>query len=417
MFLSLLIRRNPRFLGAAVALHRSGIIPANCFVLDTDAIEQNTRAFVGEANRLGLTTFAMTKQIGRNPDAIAAIIRGGINEAVAVDLECGIAAAQGGLHIGHIGHLVQVPRASATVAAALEPCFWTVFNEQKAREAGAAAIAEGREQRILACIVADGDAFYQGHEGGFPAEDIVAVADELDAIPGVSFAGVTTFPATLFDVSSNRCVATHNRSTLIQARAALEAAGRKDIEVNAPGTTSTSILADLAESGATQVEPGHGLTGTTPLHAVEDLVEIPAVAYVSEVSHIWNGRAYVFGGGLYADPVLGKSQTSALIVGKDAMISQVRPQLVEMPADNAIDYYATIPIEKGSHVAVGDTVIFGFRPQVFVTRGLTAGIAGVSDGNPTVSGIWCANGLTRVSMTAEREMMENQTRGLDHVGD
>lgn len=110
MFLSLLIRRNPRF-GAAVALHRSGIIPANCFVLDTDAIgaKKNTRAFVGEANRLGLTTFAMTKQIGRNPDAIAAIIRGGINEAVAVDLECGIAAAQGGLHIGHINYLVQFP--------------------------------------------------------------------------------------------------------------------------------------------------------------------------------------------------------------------------------------------------------------------------------------------------------------------
>lgn len=64
------------------------------------------------------------------------------------------------------------------------------------------------------------------------------------------------------------------------------------------------MLEGLARDGATQVEPGHGLTGTTPLHAVADLAEEPAIAYVSEVSHLWNGKAYVFGGGSTSTPSL-----------------------------------------------------------------------------------------------------------------
>ena len=79
--------------------------------------------------------------------------------------------------------------------------------------------------------------------------------------------------------------------------------GRKDIEINAPGTTSTEILPMLASAGATQIEPGHGLTGTTPLHVFEDLPEIPAVVYLSEVSHLIGDEAFCFGGGLYIDPV------------------------------------------------------------------------------------------------------------------
>jgi predicted amino acid racemase len=37
---------------------------------------------------------------------------------------------------------------------------------------------------------------------------------------------------------------------------------------------------------------GHGLTGTTPLHAVRDEPEPPAALYISEISHHHGGRAY-----------------------------------------------------------------------------------------------------------------------------
>jgi predicted amino acid racemase len=394
VFLDLIRRRNPRLLADTAALHQAGVLPPNCYAIDLDAVQRNSSALASEANRLGLKPFAMTKQIGRNPDALAAIRRGGITEAVGVDLECAAAAARGGLTTGHLGHLVQIPRVQASVAAELRPRYWTVFSEAKAREAGVAAAAHGYTQDVLVRLIAPGDKFYPGHEGGFPADNVVTVADTLDKIDGIRVAGITTFPASLFDRNAGTVRSTPNLQTLTTAKKRLLESGRTDVELNAPGTTSAAMLQTLAEAGATQVEPGHGLTGTTPWHAVQDLVEVPAIAYVTEVSHLWNDRAYVFGGGLYVDPVLpGGSPTKALIIPAGAGIDDAFLLPVEMPAPEAIDYYATIPLQ-GHKVSEGDSIIFGFRPQVFVSRGLTAGIRGVGTATPTIDAVWASNGAS-----------------------
>jgi predicted amino acid racemase len=392
VFLDLLRRRNPGLLRAAAQLHRAGELPANCYAIDLDAVRANAVAINAEASRLGLTAFAMTKQLGRNRDVSRVLVEEGLTHAVGVDLQDAEADVAGGLHIGHIGHLVQVPRFEAARAAALEPSYWTVFNGTKAAEAAGAGAARGRQQGLLARIVADGDRFYRGHEGGFDAADVVAVADRLDELNGGRFAGVTTFPAMQFDREARTVRPTPNLGTLQAAVQRLRRAGRSDVAVNGPGTTSTATLSMLAEAGVTQVEPGHGLTGTTPWHAVEDLVEEPAVAYVSEVSHCYAGGAYVFGGGLYVDPVLGGSSTRAIVVGDGADPAAAPTLPVDMPAPEAIDYYAIVDVSDAAPVEVGDTVVFGFRPQVFVTRALTAAIAGVSTGRPHVVGLWAADG-------------------------
>jgi predicted amino acid racemase len=407
VFLDLLRRRNPEFLRAAAQLHRAGELPANCYAIDLDAVRANAAVIAAESARLGLTAFAMTKQLGRNRDVSRVLVDEGLTHAVGVDLQDAEADAAGGLRVGHIGHLVQVPRFEAARAAALDPSFWTVFNDVKATEAAGAAEAGGREQALLARIVADGDRFYRGHEGGFEAADVVAVADRLDGLSGGRFAGITTFPAMLFDQDARTVRPTPNLGTLQAAAQRLQRAGRWDIAINGPGTTSTATLSMLAQAGVTQVEPGHGLTGTTPWHAVEDLVEEPAVAYVSEVSHCYAGGAYVFGGGLYVDPVLGGVGTRAIVVrdGADPATSPTLP--VDMPAPEAIDYYAVVDLSDAPSVEVGDTVVFGFRPQVFVTRALTAAIAGVRTGRPQVVGIWAADGsrplhLSQVDVDSRR---------------
>ena len=43
-------------------------------------------------------------------------------------------------------------------------------------------------------------------------------------------------------------------------------------------------------------------------------------------------------------------------------------------------------------VQYGDSVVFGFRIQAFVTRAYTAGISGLATGSPRVGGIWAAGG-------------------------
>ncbi|WP_380057417.1 alanine racemase [Falsihalocynthiibacter sp. SS001] len=387
MFLDLLMRRNPQFIEAAMHLHQSGKIPANAYVLDLDTVEENARIFQAEAEKHGLTTFAMTKQVGRHSGFCEAVMAGGIDRSVAVDMACAVACDRAGLKTGHLGHLVQVPSREANFAASkLRPDFWTVFSDRKAKEAAEAAHKAGRVQNLLARIQTQGDTFYRGHEGGFDAEDIVAVADRLDALEGGAFAGITTFPALLFDQETRKVIPTHNLQTLNRAAEALTKAGRTNLEINAPGTNSAVMLAALAEAGATQCEPGNALHGTTPLHAVEDLPEAPAVLYLSEVSHHHNDKAYCFGGGLYIDPVFPKYQVKAL-VSPTPTSNSAALRNVEIPDYSAIDYYAMIDADRPEQLATNDTVVFGFRGQAFVTRALIAGVRGVKSGNPHVTTI------------------------------
>ncbi len=387
MFLDVLRRRNPAFILAAQALHQAGAIPANSYVLDLDAVTENARLLRTEGDRLGLKVFAMTKQVGRQTGFSRAVMAGGIDRCVAVDMACAISCHRAGLRVGHLGHLVQVPRAEAAMAARdLAPDYWTVFSDDKAGEAAAAARAAGRDQAILARIQTQGDTFYRGHEGGFPAEAAVEAARRIDALPGARFAGITSFPAQLYDHASRKVRHTPNLATLRRTAAALRKAGFAELEINAPGTTSLVTLRALAEAGATQVEPGNGLHGTTPLHAVEDLPERPAVLYLTEVSHLHAGRAYCFGGGLYIDPVFADYEVKALVGSKPSNDADALHS-VEIPSPAAIDYYGMIDATGARTPGTGDTVIFGFRGQAFVTRAYTVGIAGVSTGNPHVVSI------------------------------
>ncbi|ODT12875.1 MAG: amino-acid racemase, partial [Kaistia sp. SCN 65-12] len=275
---------------------------------------------------------------------------------------------------------------AAAAAATFKPDYWTVFNDTKAEEAASGAQAAGRTQDLLARIHAEGDTFYRGHEGGYAAADVAAVADRFDALAGGRFAGITTFPALLFDHASRKVVPTHNLATLTNAAEALAKSGRRDIEVNAPGTTSSVMLAALAEAGATQCEPGNGLHGTTALHVMEDLPELPAVLYLTEVSHLSGGKAYCFGGGFYIDPIFPDYDVKA-IVGSEPTIASGALRSVEVPPPSAIDYYAMIDATGASAPKPGDTAVFGFRGQAFVTRAYVVGVSGISKGAPRVETI------------------------------
>lgn len=387
MFLDVLRRRNAAFLDAVISLHRAGSLPAGSFAIDLETVRDNAAAISAECRRLRLSVFAMTKQFGRNPDACAAVLAGGIPASVAVDLTCARATHAAGMRVGHLGHLVQIPTHDVRAAAALDPAYWTVFSDEKAHATADAAQALGRDQPLLARTYAEQDTFYPGHEGGFEADSILAVADRLDDLEGAHFAGVTTFPALLFDAARKAISPTHNLRTLERAAVALRAAGRT-VEVNGPGTTSTVTLSALASAGVTQVEPGHALTGTTPLHAVQHLPERPAMCFVTEVSHVYGGRAYCFGGGLYVDPVFPPYQVRAWVAPEPGAGRMVN---AELPDPSLIDYYGQLDADD---LAVGTTVVFGFRAQAFVTRALTAGIDGIAGGQPRVVRVCRSDGST-----------------------
>jgi predicted amino acid racemase len=384
MFVDATLRRNPRLIDAAHELHATGRIPANCYVIDIDTVAANARAVASAAAAAGLRTFQMTKQFGRNPLVARAVAQNGVEKVVAVDFEEARLLHAHGLAIGHVGHLVQVPRAEAARAVAMGAELITVFGTEQARHLGEAAVAAGRVQDVLIRVVAPGDTFYAAQRGGVPADDVVAVAREIAAMDGVRVAGVTTFPCILFNEETRTLEPTQNLTTVTQAAAALRADGFEDVVVNAPSASCSATIPLLAAAGATVVEPGSCLTGHTPLHGVSDQPELPAMVYVSEVSHQLDGMTYAFAGGLYPR----SRARRALVFGRGGEAVEAT---VELDPPEAIDYYGTLHVDPSS-VAVGDTVVYAFRSQAFVSRSFVAVIGDVA-GDPQVLGISYTNGF------------------------
>jgi predicted amino acid racemase len=387
MFLNRLVQTNADFVLAAVRLHQSGEVRANRYLIDLETLERNAVAIKAAADAEGLAVYFMAKQFGRNPDACRAIAAGGLSQAVVVDLQGMEALARSETRIGHIGHLVQPHRGAEDAVVRAEPEVVTVFSFEFAERLGVAAVRAGRTQDVLLRVTAPGDFFYFGHGGGFRLDEIESAAARVDAISGLTVVGVTTFPCLLADPESKRVEPTPNLATLIHAAEKLRAAGFDVRQINAPGTTSAGTMATLAQHGATHAEPGNALHGTTPMHVFDaDAPELPAILYLSEISHVEADRAYAFGAGLYVDKVLGPYQETALC-GRDESITR-RPYRVEMAPDGAIHYYCTLQIAQNHDVRVGDAVIFCYRPQTFVTRARTQGIGGIGSGQTELGGVY-----------------------------
>lgn len=389
MFLNSIIRRNPQLVKSVVELHQLGKLPSNSYVLDIDTIYHNAKLLYDEAQKYDLKVFAMTKQIGRNPIALKAIKKAGIEACVTVDMNDARPVYDTGLKVGHLGHLVQVPHHETNAGLSFEPMYWTVFSYEKAM-AISKAHQGSKPQKILARIYDEEDTYYKGHEGGFMAKDIVAVREKINQMPGLEFAGITSFPTQLFDEASKKVLSTPNLSTLIEAGKKLKEAGMENIEINAPGTTSSNLFKGLKENGVTQVEPGNSITGTVPSNAFEDLKEIPAMVYVSEVSHQYKDKAYCYGGGMYIDPVFSDYDVQALVgTNKDNIFNKVK---CDIPDPSAIDYYGILDSPMHKKVKQGDTVIFAFRAQTFVTRAYMVAVSGIQSGNPIIEGIHSVDG-------------------------
>jgi predicted amino acid racemase len=377
MFLKPLIERNPAFVKSVLKLHNEGQLEANTYALDLEKVRQNSSIISEKAKRLGLHVYGMTKQVGYNPFLQQAVVDSGIESFVAVDWMGARQMHKQGFKLGHVGHLVQAPRGAVLDLVKMQPEVFTVFSLQKAKELNEAAKQLGVRQNILLRVYGQQVLFYPGHEGGFALDQLIDAAREIGKLSNLQIVGVTSFPCLLFDKEAQHVVPTVHFDAVLEAARLLQThLGIAIQQINVPGTNSADMLETIAKRGGTHVEPGHGLTGTTPLATVKETLETPAILYLSEISHIHQGRGHVFGGGLYVDPVRG-SYPLQVRVGHE-----LQERSAELIPLGGIDYYGYVDGE----VNEGDPVIFGFRPQVFVTRGQVAAVDRVSTGDPCVLG-------------------------------
>ncbi|MBG9588221.1 YhfX family PLP-dependent enzyme [Cytobacillus firmus] len=377
MFLDVTKRRNPKLIQSGVTLHQSGQIPPNTYVIDLDILGENVAALAETAKIHDFTLYFMSKQLGRLPFIGQFIAEHGIEKAVAVEFDEAKTLAEGGVEIGNVGHLVQPGKNQWPEVLSWNPEVITLFSLARARQLSDAAVQSGTVQDVLLRVYAKGDMIYPGQQGGFRLEKLDEELPELAGLPGINVAGVTTFPNFQLSKDNKSMEPTPNLTTLLKAKGILEKKVITVKQVNGPSATSCETIPFLAEQGVTHGEPGHALTGTTPLHAYRDLPEKPAIVYVTEVSHQDQEHYYVIGGGYY-----GRSHLTGCLVGNDE--KDILNQYVKAiePAPEAIDYYGAIEKPNGFQVSEGDTAVFSFRTQVFVTRAHIALVKGIQSGKP-----------------------------------
>lgn len=422
MFLPTLLERNAPLAEFALdALRRKELLP-DTFVLDMDALEENAALILAEAGRLGLSLYCMLKQLGRIP-AVGSLLTGmGFAGVVCVDFREALTMLEYGVPLGNVGHLVQTPKAALEKILTAQPDIMTIYSLEKAREIGAICQNRGRSrgkpgpQAVMLRVHAPGDVVYPGQQGGFLLEDLEQSLAALETIKGIVPAGVCAFPCLLYDADAGEVLPTPNLATVQKAAALLRSRGYENIQVNLPSVSCVHTLPLIAGQGGTHAEPGHALTGTTPYHAgthkpslgaqglerdgqvrdgqerdcqerngqVRGGRERPALAYVTEISHNSEGRAYCYGGGHYRRGGLARALTG------DSLASAVTRGAFA-PSPESIDYHFALEGEA----PVSQGVLMCFRSQVFVTRSEVALVRGLSRGAPCIESLWSSQGLRK----------------------
>lgn len=377
MYLNNVIQNNPDMLETVFDLHQKGLVPPNCWVIDLDMVAANASVLAEKAKALGLHTYLMSKQHNRNPYINLLAMAMGLGKLVAVDIQGVLSARRYNMPLGHAGHLNQIPRQFIPLLLSLKPEIITIYNIEHARWIDDAAAKEGIHQDLMLRIYDKGDICFDGQEGGFRLSEIREIVGEVKNLKNVSIAGVTSFPCVRYNCnSSEREELTPNIMTLHKAIELLGSLGVNITQINTPGNTGSSTMQMLKDSGATHVEPGNALIGTTPNNAFfVDTAEQTAFAYVTEISHIYDRTAFAYGGGVYhtnySDRMFG-------LVGTD--YSEAKNNKIEYDYDikQDIDYHMQLKPAEGQRCSVGDSAVFAYRTQMHMTRSWVAPVSGIS---------------------------------------
>lgn len=382
MFVEQTRKRNRELVDAAFYFHQSGQLLPDSYLIDVDAFCENGKKILAEAKKHDFRMYFMLKQVGRNPYLAKKLIELGYDGAVTVDFKEALTMLEHEIPIGNVGHLVQVPTAMMEKIVAYAPEVMTVYSLDKVYAIDQAAGRLGKKQGILLRVFGENDMIYSGQTAGFTLDEMKeAVLEIKENCPNIVIAGVTSFPCYLYKEEIGEIAATENLHTLLAAKERLEELGYHDLIINTPSATCVKTVDMMAKLGGNCGEPGHGLTGTTPLHAVSDQPEIPAMVYVSEVSHNFLGKAYCYGGGHYR-----RSHMSHALVGKDERTARMLTVLA--PSDESIDYHFGL----SEQCEVGETVVMAFRSQIFVTRSDVVLVEGISAGKPKIVGVYDSQG-------------------------
>lgn len=380
MFLPSLEKYNPKLIDCAIKLHQSGNILPDTYVIDLDAIEANTKKMVKVANRNNIELLYMTKQFGRNPVISKLIEKSGIPSAVVVDYREAETFMYNHLHIGNVGNLVQMPRHLVKKVLQYGTKYVTVYSLSNLKYINDVSHELNIKQKVILKVIGKNDTLYPGQVGGLTLEDFKNNFKKIISLPNIDLVGITVFPALLYNAIDKKIEPTSNLDTVSKVKKIFKEHNFPLKVLSLPSATCCSSIPLIKKLGGTEGEPGHGLSGTTPLHAVTKQSEIPAYCYVSEISHSFGEHSYFYGGGYYRRGHLH----NAIVANKND-----KTEVKVLPFDKeSIDYY----LELNRKFDEGSTVITDFRTQIFVTRSTVALVKGIQHDEPKLIGLFDSQG-------------------------
>ena len=299
MFLEQTIKQDRELIEKAFMLHQKGQIMPDSYVIDVDTFLDNSKAILQAANNNGMDCYFMLKQVGRNPFLARKLVDLGYKGAVVVDYKEALIMMKYHIPICNVGHLVQIPKSLLQKLVDYGCDYYTVYSYQKILDLNQCGKASNKKLKLMIRVTDNDDMIYSGQTAGFYLDQLKELVNKVKELNYVEIKGLTSFPCFLYDESLEKIAATNNLKTLLKAKEILESLGINIDNINAPSTSSVETIKEMQPYPINSIEPGHGLSGTTPLHALQQCAEKPCVVYVSEVSHNFDGLAYCYGGGHY----------------------------------------------------------------------------------------------------------------------
>jgi predicted amino acid racemase len=404
--LSKTVRKNPDLVKVAAKLHRAGEIPPDTYVMDLDTVRENSNKIYAEAKRHGLECYICAKQFGRNPLVVKAIMNSGMREAIAMDMEGVKSLHRYGIPVAHVGHYGQIPTSQLEyVLREIRPHVITVFSLEKARQISQVASRLGITQKLLVKVHDDPRLEALTTGGGYGEEEALDVIKQMNQMDNVKVVGATSYPAFHFSIFNKKYTMHDNFKAMMRVVHRMEKElGIRIEQVNAPGRNCVRNMELAAQNGATHVEPGQSFMGTLPSDAfLDDSAELPAVVYVTEISHYFNGHALAFGDSYMATAVIGSLKNDMMYeyvyacVGNDPDNLPNQPLTLARPqefwhSDLGWSMYCSLMPKVMAHV--GDTAVFGFRPQLYRTpKGRLAVVDGIQRKKPRLLGLFDRSGV------------------------
>lgn len=375
LFLKRLLDTNKSFVDTSLDLYKKGLILPDSYCIDVDMFLENAKNILNEAKKYNINLFYMLKQVGRNPYLAKKLEDLGYKGAVCVDFKEVEVMMKNNLKLCNIGHLVQIPKNMLSRVIEYGVEIITVYSYDMIKEISNIALSLNKTQDIMLRILDENSEIYPGQEAGFSVNEVKELIPKLKDLKGVKLNGITSFPCFLYSPDKKCIKETNNLFSVLEVNEFLKKQNLYVKHINLPSVSTVENIKKIYSYGGTDAEPGHALTGTTPLN-IDSGVEIPAYLYISEISHVFKNNSHFYGGGYYPRGHMKHGYIDNKIVNVN-----------NFNATN-IDYYLSL---EGKY-NIFDPIILCFRTQMFVTRSDIVLIEGIHSNNIHIVGIYNTQG-------------------------